>query len=207
MAKERVAEVRGRGPGGGPRGFSKPKDISKTLKRLLKYLFEYKVNLVFIVIAIIGSSLSGVAGTYLLKPIINNYIVPFIGKENPDLSGFVRMIGIMVTIYSFGVICSYTYNRLMIKISTGTMRKIRVEMFEHVQNLPIKYFDTHTHGETMSRFTNDTDALREMMSQGLPQFVASSISVTGVFIMMILLSPILTLLVIFMLALMLWKQY
>ncbi len=202
MAKERVTEVRGRGPGGGPRGFSKPKDVSKTLKRLLKYLLEYKFNLVFIVIAIIGSSAAGVAGTYLLKPIINDYVVPFIDKENPDLSGFVRMIGIMASIYSFGVICSYTYNRLMITVSTGTMRKIRVELFEHVQNLPIKYFDTHTHGETMSRFTNDTDALREMMSQGLPQFVASSISVTGVFIMMVILSPILTLLVIFMLALM-----
>ncbi|MFA9423152.1 MAG: ABC transporter ATP-binding protein [Sedimentibacter sp.] len=202
MSKENVREVRTRGPGGGPRGFAKPKDVSKTLRRLLRYLLEYKFQLVFIVIAIIGSSLSGVAGTYLLKPIINDYIVPFIGKENPDLSGFMRMIGLMVAIYSFGVICSYTYNRLMVNVSTGTMRRIRVDMFEHVENLPIKYFDTHTHGETMSRFTNDTDTLREMMSQGLPQFVASSISVAGVFIMMIILSPILTVLVLFMLALM-----
>lgn len=204
MAKERVTEVRGGGPGGGPRGFAKPKDVSKTLKRLLKYLLNYKLHLVFIVIAIIGSSLSGVAGTYLLKPIINDYIVPFIGHERPDLSAFIGMISVMASIYILGVICSYTYNRLMLTVSTRTMQKIRVDMFKHMQDLPIKYFDTHTHGETMSRFTNDTDTLREMMSQGLPQFVSSFITVSGVFIMMIILSPVLTLLVILMLAIMIF---
>jgi len=204
MANERVTEVRGGGPGGGPRGFAKPKDVSKTLKRLLKYLLNYKVHLVFIVIAIIGSSLSGVAGTYLLKPIINDYIVPFIGQESPDLSAFIGMISLMAAIYIFGVTCSYLYNRLMLTISTGTMQKIRVDMFKHMQDLPIKYFDTHTHGETMSRFTNDTDTLREMMSQGLPQFVSSFITVSGVFIMMIILSPVLTLMVILMLAIMIF---
>ncbi|WP_412178655.1 ABC transporter ATP-binding protein [Sedimentibacter sp.] len=204
MAKERVTEVRHGGPGGGPRGFAKPKETSKTLKRLLKYIFEYKLHLIIIIIAIIGSSLSGVAGTYFLKPIINNYVVPFIGKENPDLSGFVRMIGVMSAVYIVGVICSFTYNRLMLTISTGTMRKIRVDMFKHLQNLPIKYYDTHTHGEIMSRFTNDTDTLREMLSQGLPHFISSAITVAGVFIMMVVLSPILTLLVIFMFSIMIF---
>ena len=204
MVKERVTEVRHGGPGGSPRGYAKPKDTSKTLKRLLNYLLEYKLHLVIIFIAIIGSSLSGVAGTYFLKPIINNYVVPFIGNENPDLSGFIGMIGIMASVYIIGVICSFTYNRLMLTVSTGTMRKIRVDMFKHLQNLPIKYYDTHTHGETMSRFTNDTDTLREMLNQGLPQFVSSAITVIGVFTMMAILSPILTLLVIFMFSIMIF---
>lgn len=198
MAGERVTQVRHGGPGGGPRGFAKPKDMKKTMKRLLKYLLDYKLQLIFIVIAIMGSALSGVAGTYFLKPIINDYVVPFIGRENPDLSGFIRMIGMMVTIYAAGIVCSYTYGRLMITVSTGTMKKIRVDMFRHMQNLPIKYFDSRTHGEIMSRFTNDTDTLREMLSQGLPQFISSTISVTGVFVMMLILSPALTALVILM---------
>jgi len=204
MAKERITEVRQGGPGGGPRGFAKPKETSKTLKRLLSYLLEYKLHLVIIIIAIIGSSLSGVVGTYFLKPIINDYVVPLIGKENPDLSGFMGMIGIMTAVYIVGIICSFTYNRLMVTISTGTMRRIRVDMFKHLQNLPIKYYDTHTHGEVMSRFTNDTDTLREMLSQGLPQFVSSTITVIGVFTMMVILSPILTLLVIFMFSVMIF---
>lgn len=198
MAGERVNQVRHGGPGGGPRGFAKPKDMKKTMNRLLKYLLDYKLQLIFIVIAIMGSALSGVAGTYFLKPIINDYVVPFVGRENPDLSGFIRMIGMMVAIYAAGIVCSYTYGRLMITVSTGTMKKIRVEMFRHMQDLPIKYFDSRTHGETMSRFTNDTDTLREMLSQGLPQFISSTISVTGVFVMMVLLSPALTALVILM---------
>lgn len=203
--EKKTAAVRQGGPGGhGPRGFAKPKNTSKTLKRLLSYLLEYKLHLVAITIAIIGSSLSGVAGTYFLKPIINDYVVPFIGHENPDLSGFIKMIGIMASVYAFGVICSYTYNRLMLRVSTGTMRKIRVDMFKHLQDLPIKYYDTHTHGETMSRFTNDTDTLREMLSQGLPQFVSSTITVIGVFTMMVILSPILTLLVVFMFSIMIF---
>ncbi|MPM11864.1 putative ABC transporter ATP-binding protein [bioreactor metagenome] len=202
--EKKTTAVRHGGPGGGPRGFAKPKNTSKTLKRLLSYLFDYKFHLVAIVIAIIGSSLSGVAGTYFLKPIINDYVVPFIGQENPDLTGFLGMIGIMVAVYAFGVICSFTYNRLMLKVSTGTMRKIRVDMFRHLQDLPIKYYDTHTHGETMSRFTNDTDTLREMLSQGLPQFVSSTITVIGVFTMMVILSPILTLLVVFMFSIMIF---
>jgi ATP-binding cassette subfamily B protein len=202
--EKKTTAVRHGGPGGGPRGFAKPKNTSKTLKRLLSYLLDYKFHLVAILIAIIGSSLSGVAGTYFLKPIINDYVVPFIGQENPDLSGFIGMIGIMVSVYAFGVLCSFTYNRLMLRVSTGTMRKIRVDMFRHLQDLPIKYYDTHTHGETMSRFTNDTDTLREMLSQGLPQFVSSTITVIGVFTMMVILSPILTLLVVFMFSIMIF---
>lgn len=182
----------------GTRVKEKPKNVKRTLGRILAYILDYKIQLVIVVIAIFGSSLSGVAGTYFLKPIINDYIIPLIGQENPDLSGFISMLSLMGGIYLFGIFCAYLYSRLMLNVSTGTLRKIRIDMFTHMQELPIKYFDTHTHGELMSRFTNDVDALREMLSQGIPQLISSAISVTGVFVMMIVLSPVLTLLVIAM---------
>ena len=189
-------EVRGRHHG--TRVKKKPKNVKKTLGRILEYMLDYKIQLIIVVIAIIGSSLSSVAGTYFLKPIINDYIIPLIGHKNPDLSGFISMLLLMGAIYLFGIVCAYLYNRLMLNVSTGTLRKVRIDLFTHMQDLPIKYFDTHTHGELMSRFTNDVDTMREMISQGVPQLISSFISVTGVFVMMLVLSPILTLLVIVM---------
>lgn len=180
----------------GTRVKEKPKNVKRTLSRIFQYVLEYRIQLVIVVVAIIGSSLSGVAATYFLKPIINDYVIPLIGQKSPDLSGFISMLSVMAAIYLFGVFCAYLYSRLMLNVSTGTLRKIRIDLFTHMQDLPVKYFDTHTHGELMSRFTNDVDALREMISQGIPQLISSSISVTGVFVMMIVLSPALTLLVI-----------
>ncbi len=185
--------------GRGTRVREKPKNPVKTLGRVFSYMGEYKLQLVFVVIGIIGSSLSGVAGTYFLKPIINDYIVPLIGQEAPDLSGFISMLIIIVLIYLTGIVCAYMQNRLMLNVSTGTLLKIRVDLFTHMQDLPLKYFDTHTHGELMSRFTNDVDALRQMISHGIPQTISSTVSVTGVFIMMLVLSPPLTVLAIAML--------
>lgn len=198
MAEPNQKQTRVGPPHHGTRVKEKPKNVKKTLGRILAYMLDYKIQLVIVVIAIIGSSLSGVAGTYFLKPIINNYVIPLIGQKNPDLSGFISMLSLMGTIYLFGIVCAYLYNRLMLNVSTGTLRRIRIDLFTHMQDLPIKYFDTHTHGELMSRFTNDVDTMREMISNGVPQLISSSISVTGVFIMMIVLSPVLTLLVIAM---------
>ncbi|MDD4583629.1 MAG: ABC transporter ATP-binding protein [Eubacteriales bacterium] len=181
----------------------KPQNTKKTLKRILTYLLDYKVQLAIVFIAILLSSASGIAGTYFLKPLINNYIVPAIGEADPDLSGFMAMLMILGAIYLIGVISSYLYNRLMINIATGTLYKIRKDLFNYMQKLPIRFFDAHTHGELMSHFTNDTDTLREMMSQGVPQLISSTVTVLGVFIMMIILSPILTLIVIAMLVVML----
>ncbi len=189
-------EVRGRHQG--TRVKEKPKNVKKTLGRILEYMLDYKIQLIIVVIAIIGSSLSSVAGTYFLKPIINDYVIPLIGHESPDFSGFISMLLLMGAIYLFGIFCAYLYNRLMLNVSTGTLRKVRIDLFTHMQDLPIKYFDTHTHGELMSRFTNDVDTMREMISQGVPQLISSFISVVGVFVMMLVLSPILTLLVIIM---------
>lgn len=181
----------------------KPKNPGQTLKRIFSYMKEYKLQIVFVVIGILISSGANVAATYFLKPVINKYIVPFIGQQNPDMSDFASTIIIMAVVMLLGVIASYVYNRLMVNIATGTLYKIRVDMFTHMQKLPIRYFDTHTHGDLMSRYSNDTDTLREMLGQGVPQLISSLITVVGVFIAMVIMSPLLTLVVMAILAIML----
>ncbi|MGI6734208.1 MAG: ABC transporter ATP-binding protein [Anaerovoracaceae bacterium] len=183
--------------------YAKPQNAGKTVKRILSYMDGYGLQLVLVVVGIIISAAAGIAGTYFLKPLINLYIVPFIGHDNPDFSGFIAMLSLMGAIYLAGAVSSYLYSRLMINIATGTLYKIRNDLFTHMERLPIRHFDTHTHGELMSHYTNDTDALREMMSQGIPQLISSGISVVGVFVMMLVLSPLLTLLVVAMLIIML----
>lgn len=181
----------------------KPKNPGQTLKRIFSYMKEYKLQIVFVIIGILISSGANVAATYFLKPVINKYIVPFIGQQNPDMSDFASTIIIMAVVMLLGVIASYVYNRLMVNIATGTLYKIRVDMFTHMQKLPIRYFDTHTHGDLMSRYSNDTDTLREMLGQGVPQLISSLITVVGVFIAMVVMSPLLTLVVMAILAIML----
>ncbi len=174
--------------GGGHRPKEKPKNVGKTIRRILKYTAEYKFQLILIGFCILISALSTVSGTYFIKPIVNNYIVPFIGSQNPDFSGFISMLLLMAGIYLIGITANYLSSRLIVNISTGTLRKVRIDMFTHMQTLPIKYFDSHTHGEIMSRFTNDVDTLREMISMSIPQFFTSTITVIGVFVMMTILS-------------------
>ncbi len=194
----------GGGPGGGQqRVKEKPKDVRKTINRILGYFMEFRWQFIIVVLCLIVSALSSVVGIYLLKPIVNEYIVPFIGKGNPDLSGFLSMLTLMGGIYLAGVIANYLSARLMLNISTGTLRRIRIEMFTHMQTLPIKYFDTHTHGEIMSRYTNDVDTLREMISMSIPQFITSLMTVCGVFVMMLILSWRLMILVIVQIVIML----
>lgn len=183
---------------------AKPKNAGKTLSRVMKYMFAYKLQLAAVTAAIIVSSAANVAGTYFLKPIINQFIVPYIGSNNPDMTGFISMIGILAAVYALGVAATYAYNRLMLNISTGTLYKLRTDLFTHMESLPIKYFDTHTHGELMSRYTNDIDTLREMISHGIPNLLSSVLTVTGIFAMMIVLSPVLTVLVVLVLILMLF---
>ncbi|MDD3193226.1 MAG: ABC transporter ATP-binding protein [Oscillospiraceae bacterium] len=202
MAKEaRVINV-GRGPGRGP-ALEKPKNPKVTIGRLMNYLMEYKGQMVLVILGILGSSGASVASTYFLKPIINDYIVPFIGKEHPNLAAFASMLCLMAVVYLIGVGCGYLYKRLMVNIATGAMRRIRTDLFTHMQSLPIRYFDTHTHGELMSRYTNDTDTLREMISEGIPQLISSGITIVGVFSMMLVLSWQLTILAVLLLAVLL----
>ena len=182
----------------------KPENTGKTIKRILEYLRPYKLQLILVMLLVIVSSAASIAGTYFLKPLFNIYIIPLIGKQNPDLSNFLEVIGLMAVIYAVGAQAAYGYNRLMLNISAGTLYRIRTDMFRHMQSLPLKYFDTHTHGELMSRFTNDVDTLRNMLSQSFVHLFSSGITVIGVFIAMLILSPVLTVVVVGMLFLMIF---
>ncbi|NLN65261.1 MAG: ABC transporter ATP-binding protein [Clostridiaceae bacterium] len=195
----------------GPRGKAmhlnrgrKPKDAGKTIKRIFSYMKGYRGHLAAVFLLVLISSAGQIAATYFLKPLFNDFILPFVGMQNPDLSAFIRMLVIMALIYASGALATFIYNRLMITVATGTLYKIRTELFSHMQKLPIRYFDTHTHGELMSRYTNDTDALRNMLSQSLVNIFSSLVTVTGVFIAMCILSPVLTVVVVLMLLLMLF---
>ncbi len=184
------------------KGFKKPKNTKQTALRLFSYFGEYKFRLAAVIICVILSSAANVYGTYMLKPIIDDYIVPLIGQQNPKIGGFLVNILLLLGAYIIGALSSWLYNRIMVTISSGVLYNIRNDLFVHMQKLPIKYFDTHTHGDIMSRYTNDADAIRMMMSQSVPQLVSSFLTVISVFVMMIVLSPLLTILVIVMLFIM-----
>ncbi len=185
--------------------FTKQKVNKDTLKRLLKYItVDYKKTLIFVVICIIISSVAGVAGSVFIEILIDDYITPLSQVENPVFTGLLKIIGVMAIIYVIGIITNFVYNRKMIKISQGVLKKIRNEMFEKMQHLPIKYFDTHTHGEIMSYYTNDTDTLRQMISQSLPNVISSIITIVAVFCAMVYLNIYMTVLVVAVVILMLF---
>ena len=168
-----------------------------TIKRLLSYIKKnYNKQFIAVFICIIINSISSVAGSLFLQILIDDYITPLLGMENPVFTGLLKAIGIMVIIYIVGIITGYIYNRVMAVISQGVLRDIRDEMFSKMQALPIRYFDTHTHGEIMSHYTNDTDTLRQMLSQSIPMVIACAISVIAIFCGLIYLSPILTIFVV-----------
>jgi ATP-binding cassette subfamily B protein len=176
----------------------KPKDAIKTIKKIFSYLAKSKWLLFLVMFFVLVSASAQVAGTYFLKPLINDYIIPLIGKENPNLAGFIRMLCIMGIVYALGALSTFLYNRLMLIISTKTLFKIRTDLFSHMQTLPIRHFDTHPHGELMSLFTNDTDTLRDMFSQSFVQILSSFITIVGVFSVMLFLSPLLTIVIVTM---------
>ena len=185
--------------------FSKPKNTKRTIKRLLAYIGKYKLAFLFVFLGIAISSIVSIVNTYFVSILIDKFIAPYVADHN--WAGVVRELTnallIVGSIYLAGVISVYIYNRLMVHISCGILNKIRDDMFTHMQTLPISYFDAHTHGELMSRYTNDVDTLREVMSFSLPQLVMSLINIVGVFVMMLVLSPILTAAIVVMIAIML----
>jgi len=189
-------------PGPRKQSFAKPKNAKGTFRRILKYFKPYRGQLVLVLIGLLASVAANIAGTYMLVPIINEYIVPWIGNANPDFTGLIGQLTVMAVVYTAGILGTFMYNRLMINVSTGTLLKLRLEMFTKMQTLPISYFDKRTHGEIMSTYTNDTDVMREMISQGLPSFISSTVRIVGVFTMMIVLNPILTGIAILMLVIM-----
>ncbi|WP_051560539.1 ABC transporter ATP-binding protein [Clostridium beijerinckii] len=165
------------------------KDSLKILKRLLAYILkEYKFLFFMVLVTIIISSLANVIGTLFLRNLIDDYITPLLNKPESDFGPLLKMIITMAVIYYVGVISTYIYSRIMIVISQGSLKKIRDDMFTHMESLPIKFFDTHAHGDLMSLYTNDTDALRQMISQGIPQLLSAIITVVSIFASMMYLS-------------------
>jgi len=192
------------GPGGRRQGHAKAsKESLKTLKRLLSYVLkEYKILFFMVLVTIIISALANVIGTLFLRDLIDKYIAPLLNKSEVSFAPLLKMIITMAVIYYVGVLSTYLYSRMMIIISQGSLKRIRDDMFSHMETLPIKFFDTHSHGDLMSLYTNDTDALRQMISQGIPQLLSAIITVVSIFISMIYLSLPLTVVQMLMIILM-----
>ena len=176
------------------KGFAKPQNVGKTFARLFGYLRPHLGKLLLVAVFLLVSSLSGVVGTYLLKPIFNIAAHMF-QTGSRDFGPIIRNILLLAAVYIAGVAANYGVNRLLLRVNTGVLYQIRCEMYEHLERLPLKYFDSRTHGEIMSRFTNDTDTLREMLSNALPNMISSSVTLLGVLVAMFLMHWKLTLLV------------
>lgn len=167
-----------------------------TVKRLMSYLKKHKVKLILVILCIALSALASAGSSLFLGKLIDDYISPLLLMSVPDYSDLIRAIVFMAVIYMVGVVSGLLYNRLMAVVSQSVLKEIRDEMFEHMQTLPIRYFDTHTHGDVMSHYTNDTDTLRQMISQSIPQVISSVVTIISVLIMMLVLSIPLTVFVV-----------
>ena len=192
-------------PGGrAPRGV-KPnvKNPGKLFKRIMAYVFrQYGIQYAIVVVLIFVGVLANVQGTMFMKNLIDEYITPFLLTDHPDFSPLAHAMARVAVFYGIGVVSVYTYNRIMVKITQGTLMDLRNELFEHMEKLPIKYFDTHAHGDIMSIYTNDIDTLRQMISQSIPQIINSGVTVVSVFISMLILNIPLTIVTLFMIGIM-----
>ena len=184
----------------------KPKVSAGTLKtagRLMKYVTgPYKVQFIIVLICILMTSISSIAVSLSLRFLLDDYILPLVGQQDPNFSELYKAMAVLACIFILGVIASFIYNRMMVVIGQGVLKKVRDEMFEHMQTLPIRYFDQNTNGSIMSLYTNDTDTLRQMINQSIPQVLMSSFTIVVTFISMLLLSPILTALAVLVILLM-----
>lgn len=186
------------------RGTAKPKNAKKTISRLISYMSKFKALWILVFICVILNSGAQIMGSFMIKPAINNYIIPMFnilsnGGSVSDIAPLMKQFGILLfkiaSLFLLGVLGSWCNQRLMLHISTNLLFNIRCDLFNRLEKLPIKFYDSHTHGDLMSRFTNDTDTLREMMSQTIPQLLSSGLTIIGVLVMMIVLSPLLTIVV------------
>ena len=191
----------------GPRGMKdgpKAKNPGRTLKRIIGMVVKgYPVHCVFVVLGIILSVLANVRGSLFLETLIDDYITPMIGTASPNFAPLFKALATMALIYLVGVGSTYLYNRLMVVVAQGSLKKIRDQVFEHMETLSIPFFDTHPHGDLMSIYTNDTDTLRQMISQSIPQLLNSLITIVGVFVCMVTLNIPLTILTLAMVGVML----
>ena len=194
------------GPGRQPRGMkSQVKNPGELFLRLMKYVLkDYKFHCISVVVLIVVSVLCNVQGTMFMKNLIDEYITPFLLSDNPNFTPLAHAIAKVAAFYALGVLATFGYNRLMVNVTQGTLRNLRNDLFSHMEKLPIKYFDTHAHGDIMSVYTNDIDTLRQMISQSMPQLLSSVITIVSVFVSMIILSIPLTLVSLVMIAIMLF---
>lgn len=175
--------------------------VGRLIKRLLK---RHGFAIVIVVLCIIGNALCSVQGTLFMQTLIDDYILPLVGSSSPDYNPLLKAIMKVAVFYGLGILCAYSYNRIMVTVTQRFLRDIRIELFEHMESLPIRYFDTHSHGDVMSIYTNDTDTLRQLISQSLPQLVSSCITIITVLVSMISLCLPLTCVSLLMLAFMLF---
>ena len=181
----------------------KGQNPAKTLKRLMEIILKnYTPHCIVVLLCIFGSAFVSVKGTLFMQTLIDDYILPLMSQSNPDFRPLGMAIMKLALFFIAGALMTYTYNRIMVNVSQGTMKKIRIDVFTHMESLPIKYFDTHAHGDIMSIYTNDIDTLRQMISQSIPQLVNSAATIVSVLISMIILNIPLTILTLIMVAIM-----
>ena len=192
------------GPGRQPRGMkAQVKNPGELFLRLMKYVLkDYKFHCISVVVLIVVSVLCNVQGTMFMKNLIDEYITPFLLSDNPNFTPLAHAIAKVAAFYALGVLATFGYNRLMVNVTQGTLRNLRNDLFSHMEKLPIKYFDTHAHGDIMSVYTNDIDTLRQMISQSMPQLLNSGITIVSVFISMLILSIPLTIVTMIMVGIM-----
>lgn len=184
---------------------NKEKKSAEGMIRILKLVWkEYKVHVIFVIIGILGSAIATVQGSLFLEELIDSYIAPLLTAADPDFGPLITALMQLAGIYLAGVACSYMYNRIMVNVSQGTMRKVRRMLFDRMESLPIRYFDTHSHGDIMSIYTNDTDTLRQFLSQSITQVVNSAVTIISVFCAMVMVSVPLTVVTLVMVAAMLF---
>lgn len=184
-------DVKRPAPGGKP-----PAKIdTKTLKRLLTYMKPYRGTMIVVTICILLSAVAGAVSSMFLQTLIDSYIVPLLGMDEPVFTGLIRTLIVLAVIYLIGTLSTLFYNRLMVTIAQGTLKTIRDEMFEKMQKLPIRFFDSHTHGDIMSLYTNDTDTLRQLIAQSMGQLISSAFTIVAVFFCMLYTSIALTVVV------------
>ena len=182
----------------------KPGEMLHNLGRVLKYILKrYKFSCFMVVVCILGSALASVQGVLFTQKLIDDYITPMLTQAQPDFGPLAAAMLRVAVIYAVGILCAYGYNRIMVNVSQGTMRNLRVELFHHMESLPIRYFDTHPHGDIMSVYTNDVDTLRQLISQSIPQLLNSSVTIVTSLVSMILLDLPLTFITVAMICVML----
>lgn len=183
-------------------GVARPKNTKKIVSRILKYMGSFRFLWIPVFICVLISSGAEIASSYMVKPVLNEYILPLFNNDNPDFSLLLTMLIKIAFLFAAGAIASWGNARLMLHISSSILFRLRKDLFNKLETLPVKYFEKHPHGELMSRFTGDIDTLRDMLTQTVPQFMSSLLTVSGVFVMMVFLSPLLTLSVIVIIVLM-----